>query len=443
MSKLVVLNIDEGSFEQGFPVRLGIGEDGRIHHRNRVTLPPAPDIPRLYKDWKDKYGDLGQDFSQINIPPVQVTNCSVSEDENEARIRFEEYLRQWFSQLPWRELRVRIEERTQPNDFIRVIIDTNNIYLKKLPWHLWQLFHNRLHAEFALSAEYAPPSEPLKRPVKILAIFGGSEGLDLTSDRELITTLESRGAKVTWLEQPQRNKLSDNLWNQDWDILFFAGHSSSGEECKTGQIQINNSESISLTLLRNALRTAVRNGLKLAIFNSCDGLGLADELGGVGVPQMIVMREPVPDQVARKFLKYFLENFSQGHSLYLAVKNARQRLEIMEEDFPCATWLPVICQNPAARPLVWAKSSMTVAKKLVFGGIAIALIFAGNKIRESIAQGNFFSQSQPIVSQPQTNPTPPINLEDTLQDLGKGFSWGEKRLLINDSYNESKQEGIK
>ncbi len=441
MSKLVVLNIDEGSFEQGFPVSLGIGEDGRIHHRNRVTLPPAPDIPRLYKDWKDKYGDLGQDFSQINIPPAQVTNCSASEDENEARIRFEEYLRQWFSQLPWRELKVRIEERTQPDDLIRVIIDTNNIYLKKLPWHLWQLFHSRLHAEFALSAEYAPPSEPLKRPVKILAIFGGSEGLDLTSDRELITTLESRGAKVTWLEQPQRNKLSDNLWNQDWDILFFAGHSSSGEECKTGQIQINNSESISLTLLRNALRTAVRNGLKLAIFNSCDGLGLADELGGVGVPQMIVMREPVPDQVARKFLKYFLENFSQGHSLYLAVKNARQRLEIMEEDFPCATWLPVICQNPAARPLVWAKSSMTVAKKLVLGGIAIAFIFAGNKIRESIAQGNFFPQPQTVLPTTQASPTSPIKPSDTLQNLGENFSWGEK-ILIGYNSNEWKQRGI-
>ena len=34
MNKLVVLNIDEGSFEQGFSVRLGIGEDGRIHFRS-------------------------------------------------------------------------------------------------------------------------------------------------------------------------------------------------------------------------------------------------------------------------------------------------------------------------------------------------------------------------------------------------------------------------
>ncbi len=443
MSKFAVLNIDEGSFEQGFPVSLGIGEDGPTFHKEKVTLPPAPDIPRFYQDWQEKYRDLGENLRQIDVPSAQVTRVSIIENENEARRRFEKYLREWFSQLAWEKLQVRIEGRTLPNESVRVIIDTNNIYLKKLPWHLWHLFHNRPNAEFALSAEYAPPTESLKRPVKILAIFGGSQGLDLTLDRELITNLRNRGAKVTWLEQPQKQELNESLWNQDWDILFFAGHSSSGEECTTGQIQINDSESISLSRLKNALRTAVRKGLKLAIFNSCDGLGLADELRGIGVPQMIVMREPVPDEVARQFLKYFLEDFSTGNSLYSAVRNARQRLEWMEDNFPCASWLPVICQNPAARPLVWANSSMTVAKKLVLGGIAIALIFAGNKIRESIAQGNFFPQPQTVLPTTQASPTSPINLEDTLQDLGKDFSWGEKRLLINDSYNESKQEGIK
>ncbi|MEA5598397.1 ABC transporter substrate-binding protein [Rivularia sp. UHCC 0363] len=439
MSKFVVLNIDEGSFELGFRVRLGIGEDGPTYFRQEIMLPPAPDIPRFYQDWQDKYRELGK-TRQINIPPAQITNCSVIEDENQARNRFEKYLNEWFNQLPFRELQVRIEEKTQQKETIRIIIDTKNIYLKKLPWHLWQLFHNRPQAEFALSAEYAPPSEPLKRPVKILAIFGGSQGLDLTLDRQLLTNLKNRGAKVTSLEKPQKKQLSHSLWEQHWDILFFAGHSSSGEECKTGEIQINDSESISLTRLRNALRTAVDNGLKLAIFNSCDGLGLADELSSVRVPQMIVMREPVPDEVARQFLQYFLEDFSQGHSLYLAVRNARQRLEWMEDKFPCASWLPIICQNPAARPLIWAKSSMTVVKRSVLAGIAITFIFFGNQIYKKIGEGNHFYQSQPT-SKAQKNITSPINLRDTLQDLGENFSWGEK-ILISYNSNQWKQRGI-
>lgn len=447
MNNLVVLNIDEGSFEQGFPVRLGIGEDGRIHFRSRVNLPPAPEIPRLYQEWQEKYRDLGDsgENRQIDVPSAQVTRVSVIEDENEARNKFEEYLHRWFSQLPWRELQVRIEERTHPDEFIRLIIATHDIYLKKLPWHLWKLFHNRSHAEFALSAEYAPPTEPLKRPVNILAIFGGSQGLDLTSDEQLIETLKSRGAKVTWLKQPEKQKLNESLWNQHWDILFFAGHSSSEKECKTGQIKINEKESISLNKLRNALRTAVRKGLKLAIFNSCDGLGLADELRGLGVPQMIVMREPVPDAVARQFLKYFLEDFSQGNPLYVAVRNARQRLEWMEDEFPCASWLPVICQNPAAHPLVWVDSPMKRFKKRVVGGIAIGLIFVGVYIQKNLLQDNNNIPLQPISTKIQANPTPSINPAETQQELGDNFSLGEKILVrshSNSNNNQDKQAGV-
>ena len=172
MSKFVVINIDEGSFEQGFPVRLEIGEDGRIFYKNKkVTLTPAPDIPRFYQDWQTKYRNLGETIRQINIPEAQITHLCVIDDEKFARERFESYLKQWFAQLPWEKLQVRIEEKTHPKEAIRVIIDTQNIYLKKLPWHLWQLFHNRLHAEFALSAEFAPPSESLKRPVKNIGYF--------------------------------------------------------------------------------------------------------------------------------------------------------------------------------------------------------------------------------------------------------------------------------
>jgi branched-chain amino acid transport system substrate-binding protein len=437
MSKFVVLNIDEGSFEQGFPVSLGIGEDGPTYYKEKLKLPPAPDIPRLYQEWQESYRDLGKNPRQIDVPSAQVTRVSIIENEKEARDKFEEYLYQWFSQLPWRELRVRIEERTQPDEIIRVIIDTNNIYLKKLPWHLWELFHSRQSAEFALSAEYAPPTEALKRPVKILAIFGGSEGLDLTSDRELIENLRSRGAKITWLEQPHLSQLSESLWNQHWDILFFAGHSSSGKECNSGEIQINDKESISLTLFRNSLRSAVKKGLKLAIFNSCDGLGLADELSGVKVPQMIVMREPVPDEVARQFLKYFLEDFSKGHPLYLAVRNARQRLEWMEKDFPCASWLPVICQNPAARPLVWPNASIQFKKIAAVAGIlgAVSLgLILGYKVFP-----NLISQ---IAQNPQSQEKAEAKPKASLQNLGKNFSWGEK-ILISPESTSNKNFGVK
>lgn len=68
---------------------------------------------------------------------------------------------------------------------------------------------------------------------------------------------------------------------------------------------------------------------------------------------IIVMREPVPDRVAQHFLKNFLTLFAGGHSLYLAVREARERLQGIEGKFPGASWLPVIFQNPAEIPATW------------------------------------------------------------------------------------------
>ena len=93
--------------------------------------------------------------------------------------------------------------------------------------------------------------------------------------------------------------------------------------------------------------------MQLAIFNSCDGLGLAANLAELQIPQMIVMREPVPDRVAQKFLKNFLSEFASEKPLYYAVRAAREKLQGLEDEFPCATWLPTLCQNPAAVPRTW------------------------------------------------------------------------------------------
>ena len=106
--------------------------------------------------------------------------------------------------------------------------------------------------------------------------------------------------------------------------------------------------------LTEALSAAIDNGLKLAIFNSCDGLGLATSLGTLNIPQVIVMREPVPNRVAEAFLKYFLEAFAlERKSLYVSVRQAHSKLQGLENDCPGASWLPVICQNPAVDVVTW------------------------------------------------------------------------------------------
>ena len=347
MSKLVIFKFGEGSFAQGFPVTLQIGEEGQpsaIEVRGR--FPVAPEIPLLYQQWQNLYYRLGG--MRIEVPPVQVTNVSTVTECDQAAQKLRGSLIHWWSQASVRDLREQVQEEVQRHETARVIVQTQDLLLRKLPWHLWTLFERRPGAEMALCADYAPASPPLRSPVKILAVLGNSEGIEVQADRAVLEQLP--GAKMTLLEKPRRQQLSEQLWSQPWDILFFAGNSSSEEH---GQIQINQLESLSLDQLRYALKAAVRNGLKLAIFNSCDGLRLAHNLADLHIPQVICMREAVPDLVAQEFLLQFLRSFSNGKSLYISVRESREKLQGLENDFPCASWLPVIFQNLGESPPTW------------------------------------------------------------------------------------------
>ncbi|HEY9747845.1 MAG TPA: CHAT domain-containing protein, partial [Allocoleopsis sp.] len=216
----------------------------------------------------------------------------------------------------------------------------------------------------------APGYERLERPaiardkIRILAVLGNQTGIDTEADRQLLTQLAPT-AEVIFLVEPHRRELNQQLWDaHGWDILFFAGHSASQADRATGQIAINPQQRLGLSDLKHALQQAIAKGLQLAIFNSCDGLGLAHDLQALHIPQMIVMREPVPDLVAQEFLKAFLTSFTQGVPLYLAVRQAREQLQGLEDEFPCASWLPVICQNPAELPMVWQPQHQAVDQRI-------------------------------------------------------------------------------
>lgn len=353
MGKLVVLRIGEGSFEAGFPVTVQIGEeDDRPSVEIQGKLPPNPTIAKQFGTWQTTYRNLGL-RSRLQAPAGQVTNISVIQDCYNAAHQLQHTLNLWLQAESFRPVRERLLEKLLPSEEIRLILQMNLPPLQQLPWQGWDLLDRYPKAELAISApvyERVPYPVSPAHNVRILAILGDSQGIDLQADRALLAHLPN--TEVTFLVEPDRKTLTDKLWEHSWDILFFAGHSTSQPD-GSGQMQINPTDSLTISQLKFALKQAVEHGLKLAIFNSCDGLGLARELADLQIPEVIVMREPVPDRVAQEFLKYFLTAFAQGNSFYLAVRTARERLQALEDQFPCATWLPIICQNPAVSPPTW------------------------------------------------------------------------------------------
>jgi CHASE2 domain-containing sensor protein len=354
MGKLVVLKFTDGCFERGFLVTLQIGEEGKLPSSEiSGKLPAAGELPLYYSHWQSSYLRLGNCY-RLSADKMQVTNVSFTQDcENAAKV-LQARFNAWLLSEEFRPIREKWLEKLLPTDEVRVILQTQNSLLQRLPWQRWDLMERYPYAEIGLASpiyERIPYVKKHSKNVNILAILGNSQGIDTQADQALLQQLPN--ADLLFLTQPQRQTLTDQLWRKKWDILFFAGHSSSQSNNDTGRIYLNETDSLTIDELKYALKKAVERGLELAIFNSCDGLGLARALADLQIPQIIVMREPVPDIVAQEFLTYFLQGFASGEPFYQTVRHARERLQGLEDRFPCATWLPLIYQNLAQVPSTW------------------------------------------------------------------------------------------
>lgn len=366
MRKLLVLKLD-GDLEKGVRVTLTIEEeDNRLSTETNGYLPPNPELATASDQWRSSYRSLGISCQINTTNTVRQWRYECNKSASELRC----YLNQWLLSEPFRPIRDKCLQQFIPPHEVRVLIRTSSQTLLKLPWHLWDLVDDNSLAEVALSAPDTKMRVAVKTPtiqgkVKILAILGNSFGTNVQLDRQVLEHLPL--ADTTFLIEPQRQEINDYLWKQQWDILFFAGHSGTEGEC--GRICINQTESLTIEELRYALKNAVDNGLQLAIFNSCDGMELAFKLQQLHIPQVIVMREPVPDVVAQAFVTYFLPAFASGKSLYVAEREARLRLQGLEYQFPCASWLPLIFQNPATTPPTWQDLGRRPTDKCPYRGL--------------------------------------------------------------------------
>ena len=378
MSKVVVFNFEPGSFEEGFPVTLRIEENKQLLTEIKGRIPPMGNINifKLYETWQKAYKNLSYgDTNRIKKGTTKTGNKKDSlTDCEKAAKEFRNNFRAWLQSDSGDGSFLRLRERligtlgNSKKEEIRVLIQTDNQELKKLPWSEWDIFQDQYpQVEIALASTnfsyVTPPEVSKKEKVNILTILGDDSGININEDLEAIQSLPD--ANIVTLEKPEPREVLDQLLKSNWDILFFSGHSSSNQNYTTGKINLRENVSIEISELKQVLFKAINNGLQIAIFNSCDGLGLANILATLNMPQMIVMRENVKDIIAQTFLQYFLENYANNNSFYQSVWKARNILKDIEFYpieiapnhriiIPGATWLPVIYQNPAvSSPPTW------------------------------------------------------------------------------------------
>ena len=370
MSKSIILCLGRGELATGCPdvsIEL-LDSDNQSLMKKICQLPSELELLELSRRWQVCYQDyyefrgwysrgtsLEDDEDPDEISQAGITNVS-SRSGEELLLLSEELINRfngWLKTQQFNEIEMQLRSRLALHEKIRLVVETESEQLRKLPWARWKFIEDYRQAGLAVSnlnrlrLDKLTITQPREK-VRILCIIGNSEDIDTGADRKQLKRL--RGATLTFLDQPSAEELNDRLWERGWDILFFAGHSSSRVK---GCIKVNQNESLTIEELKYALSKAIENNLKLVIFNSCDGLKLARDLADLNIPAALVMRESVPDAVAQKFLKYFLQAFCRGDSLDVSVRKATERLQGIEKEFPCASWLPILVWNRAEELPRW------------------------------------------------------------------------------------------
>lgn len=253
--------------------------------------------------------------------------------------------------------------RPSPEPSIDVFLTCTPIELARFPWEAWEI-----GTDFAVTGTIRIVRTPAtiqaesfhtrwhrRGRARILAILGDDTGLNFQTDRDAVRSL-ARMAEVTFVGwQPGQTavEVKEHISRaiadeRGWDVLFFAGHSN--ETATTGgELAIAPGVSISIRDITAHLTEAKQRGLQVAIFNSCNGLRIAESLISLGFSQVVVMREPIHNRVAQEFLVQFLCHLADHQDVHGSLLAACQFLRLKKNlTYPSAYLIPSLFCHPGA-----------------------------------------------------------------------------------------------
>jgi hypothetical protein len=295
------------------------------HLSVNVTYPE--NLTKLYQEWQHIYLSFYKkalrgkvaNMGSLAAPPIDWHARLV-----QAEAQFLSEFHHWLRSAELFEIRKQIAQASKQNQtpYLDIFITCSTLTLAKLPWEVWEI-----GTEFALESSQIRIVRTAKNrqgtvtatqgkyphKARILVILGDETGLNFKTEKQAIKSLKPH-ADVKFIGwQPNKNidelktEIVKTISSQiGWDILFFAGHSNE-TDLTGGELGIAPHVALSISELEPALITAKDRGLQCAVFNSCNGLTIADKLIDLGISQVAVMREPIHNEVAEEFLLRFLQ----------------------------------------------------------------------------------------------------------------------------------------
>ena len=366
MEQSVVIKL-KGELHRGFWLTLEIEESGKFNYAQLTgNLPPAIDLIEEYQKWQSIYrkleyslrlqNKLENSLTEQGAPIERFKKDYVDKKRKEcqqAEVELKNHFNKWLKSRGFAEITNKLKQELKRDCQVTILIKGESKTIELLPWHLWDLLEEYSNAEIIFNSLRSQISltKNMSEQIKILVVLGNSSENNLVKYKKKFLE-ELTDSKIVFLQEPTPEEFQKHIWQEQCHIFIFAGESQ--DFCQRGIIHINQKDSLSIKELKEDLKIAVARGLQLAIFNSCDGLGLAMDLQELNIPNAIVMREPLPDSILHQFASDFLLLLAQGMPLHLAVRAVREILRAQESEYPSVNWLPVIFQNTNSSTFTWS-----------------------------------------------------------------------------------------
>ncbi len=355
--KEAIFTVEE--IEAGTVLQVELSVLAASHQLLTHAVVKLPDLDRLtaqYQEWQSRYRRLDPQNHRlmsnkaVSLVPERINDCL------DAGAMLQANLHHWYSSPGFQTIRERLATTIDPDLEIDILVRSRSKTLLKLPWNsIWQPLLDRYpqsEVSVALIPAISDTAATVEQmEVSVLSVLTSAQGIKLDRSKEYLEALPY--TKAEFIVAPSHGDFVNAIAKKSWSVLFFSSYISG--YLPNNRIYINHHDTIGITEFKYRIRTAVQRGLKLLILNCGEGLDLASELVDLQIPNLIVLREAVQDQVAQEFVKLFLKAFSGGKSLQLAVRDARERLQAIEKVVPAASCLPTICHQISAPASSWSR----------------------------------------------------------------------------------------
>ncbi|MGK7922682.1 MAG: CHASE2 domain-containing protein [Trichodesmium sp.] len=372
--EITSVNVDNRE-KQKCSFKLSWQDNGKLS----ATLNYPNKLIENYARWKNAYDNYyskkprGKVIDEGDTPAPEIDwSAKLNEEEKTLVTEFNEWLRdpklyditekiKSATNKPnfhWIE---KIKSATNELNFywVDIFLSCHSQELALLPWEAWEISGNfgasgRIRISRTPTNILEKPVQPIRRKARILVIIGDDNHLDFQTDRESLKSL-SRMTNIKfigWQLGANINDLKIEIWQaiadpNGWDILFFAGHSDENN-LTGGDFSIAPGISMSIDELKESLKIAIKNGLQVAIFNSCKGISIAESLISLGLTQVIVMRELIHNNVAHEFIINLTKSLAAHKDIHEALLDTCRNFQTTEKSliYPSAYLIPSLFRRP-------------------------------------------------------------------------------------------------